>query len=595
MFYIKQLIFSGEEKETSSIEFENKANIIFGPSNTGKTYIAETIDFMFGGSEYPIDEKHGFTRIEMVVHIDDGSIRIIRELGKNDAEIISDNPNIRTDRYPIKSENKETLSDVWLKLLGIQERVQIFATETLSKKTMTTRVFSNIFIVKEDDIHSKATILVKPKVNKTYLKSALLYLLNNDNYIEEDDENLNIKKTKRKALREYLESQLQYISEQKTQLENSLYINPEDFENKIQLLLNDIQSNEAAMNNIILESKEIASQIILLNEKLSELLSLQKKYVTLHGQYESDVRRLKFMIDGDIAAHNLKKTVRCPFCNGELEKREEESCIEAALIEIRKLTPKIKDLEEAENDIKDEINSINEEITVLESEKKKKDFIINKELLPKIEELKNQIKVYSTAIEIAKESAMLLKFEANYKEKLSSMSEEENDEEPFEPNTIFGPSFVSYMNRKLDEILSDSNYDNYESSYFDMESTFDVVVNGTLKKKQGKGYRAFLNTVLILAIQSYLFENAKHPIGILVIDSPILTLREKDDLKEREDKKIDDTMKAGIIKSLIEFKYANQVIIIENEIPKLNYDNVNLIQFTRDENVGRFGLLKGVK
>jgi len=36
------------------------------------------------------------------------------------------------------------------------------------------------------------------------------------------------------------------------------------------------------------------------------------------------------------------------------------------------------------------------------------------------------------------------------------------------------------------------------------------------------------------------------------------------------------------------------MIIIENEIPELDYGKANLIHFTKDTEVGRYGLLHGV-
>ena len=38
-----------------------------------------------------------------------------------------------------------------------------------------------------------------------------------------------------------------------------------------------------------------------------------------------------------------------------------------------------------------------------------------------------------------------------------------------------------------------------------------------------------------------------------------------------------------------------QIIIIENEIPNIDYGNANLIQFTKDENIGRYGLIIGYR
>lgn len=47
-FFIKSLIISGKNKRTSTLNFDEGLNIIYGPSNTGKTYVLKCIDFVFG-------------------------------------------------------------------------------------------------------------------------------------------------------------------------------------------------------------------------------------------------------------------------------------------------------------------------------------------------------------------------------------------------------------------------------------------------------------------------------------------------------------------------------------------------------------------
>ena len=176
---------------------------------------------------------------------------------------------------------------------------------------------------------------------------------------------------------------------------------------------------------------------------------------------------------------------------------------------------------------------------------------------------------------------------------MEELSKEAKEITKFEPNDLFGTVFIDEMNNFTKEMLTAGNYENYNSSYFDINS-FDLVVNGQTKKTQGKGFRAFLNTVLAYSIQSYMKEHASHFMNLFVIDSPILTLREKDDEAERADKSIASTMKKGLMKYFVDNSDGRQVIIIENEIPNIEYGNANIIHFTKG-NEGRYGLLKSLK
>ena len=52
-FIIKELRLTGDSVEKASIVFEKGVNVITGPSNVGKTFIFQCLNYMFGGSKPP--------------------------------------------------------------------------------------------------------------------------------------------------------------------------------------------------------------------------------------------------------------------------------------------------------------------------------------------------------------------------------------------------------------------------------------------------------------------------------------------------------------------------------------------------------------
>lgn len=598
MFVIKKLTFKGEGKETSSIELKDGLNIIYGPSNTGKTYVAESIDYMFGGEEFPLSEESGYSVIEIEVETDNGQLKIIRDKNTNTIGTVESTiAGIESKEYSLKPGNgkvrKDTISDVWLKLLGIDEPTDIYRSEDLRTQAFTTRAFNQIFIVKEDYIHQKEPIIKKGNKSITAIKAALLYLLNDTNYIVKNDDDNKTKATKRKALETYLNEQMGYISSQREELAKKATLDVKNVQAQIDDALNEIEIHQSKLNSVIDTNRSIYSKLNTLNSSLSENQSLHKKYKALKTQYSSDAKRLQLIIDGEVHEGKIAKPIRCPFCNGELHKKEEESCVEAAKVEIESLLPRIKDLEKAEIELNAEIQIIEAQIRECTLERDTNNDLINRELKPQIAKLKSIVSDLTQSIEASKEAEMLLKFENRYKDKLEELSKEAKEITKFEPNDLFGTVFIDEMNNLTKEMLTAGNYENYNSSYFDINS-FDLVVNGQTKKTQGKGFRAFLNTVLAYSIQSYMKEHASHFMNLFVIDSPILTLREKDDEAERADKSIASTMKKGLMKYFVDNSDGRQVIIIENEIPNIEYGNANIIHFTKG-NEGRYGLLKSLK
>jgi len=52
-FKVNKLILTGESVESKSVTFKKGLNVLVGPSNTGKTYVFQCIDFVLGRSKPP--------------------------------------------------------------------------------------------------------------------------------------------------------------------------------------------------------------------------------------------------------------------------------------------------------------------------------------------------------------------------------------------------------------------------------------------------------------------------------------------------------------------------------------------------------------
>ena len=79
---------------------------------------------------------------------------------------------------------------------------------------------------------------------------------------------------------------------------------------------------------------------------------------------------------------------------------------------------------------------------------------------------------------------------------------------------------------------------------------------------------------------------------MLILDSPILTLKEK----VRKDELADPGMRTSLFRYMVDNCGDNQIIIAENEIPSaIDYSTAHLIEFTQDETQGVYGFLKSVR
>ncbi|MGY3961510.1 AAA family ATPase [Aeromonas popoffii] len=89
---IRFLAFTGPNKETASVSFGPGLNIIYGPSNTGKSSIVDAIDFMFGRDrklkEKP--EHQGYDQVLLGLSFSENdNFTLIRNIQGGDIQCIS--------------------------------------------------------------------------------------------------------------------------------------------------------------------------------------------------------------------------------------------------------------------------------------------------------------------------------------------------------------------------------------------------------------------------------------------------------------------------------------------------------------------------
>ena len=62
-FYIKSIIATGDGMITSKVEFQDGCNLLFGPSEKGKSSVFSIIDYMLGANNKPNDviESRGYS------------------------------------------------------------------------------------------------------------------------------------------------------------------------------------------------------------------------------------------------------------------------------------------------------------------------------------------------------------------------------------------------------------------------------------------------------------------------------------------------------------------------------------------------------
>ena len=547
---------------------------------------------MFGSEREPIDISTGYQYIKIIVRTQCGTITMSRKIGENKIEVSSNDNNVLSGKYATKASRTnydKTINSVWLSLIGINDLHLVISNENYKKRILSWRTFSHMFMLTETKIISEySAILSGRDTSNTAVIASLIFLLSGQDFAEtKTKDTKEIKEAKKNAIKAYINKELFRLSERNQELLAQLKENPNiDIAVEIEKIMAEISTNEKRINSSIEENQKILAQLYEKNENLSECNVLLNRYDELTTQYDADLKRLNFIVDGE-ANLNASFSTHCPFCDGEVVVKKNQNYIDAAKSDYKKIKLQAKDLESASKELRSEKLSLEQEIGTLMAKKKSMEELIEKELKPQVFNLKEKLSAYKDAIECQKEIDILKKLS---EQKTADMIENDTDEESelkFKVKEHLDYSFINELSNGIKSFLENCNYDNLISVIFD-KADMDIVINGKKKSSNGKGYNAYFNSVVAIVLSRYMESKAKYSPDFLVLDSPILSL------KENETKKPSETMRNTLFENIVDNQKGIQTIVIENEIPEINYKDANIIHFTKEKNNGRYGFLLDV-
>lgn len=178
-FIIEQLRVSGDGKEDGVIKFTDGLNLIWGRSNTGKTWILKSIYYLFGSDKRPYSPLTGYTDIEGIfVTKRYGRITITRELGKQVVKVYSENDEIENGEYATNYQNKfpRYLNDLWLRIIGLDKTIEVPKSSHYARERMSWANIANVFFVDEDEIDKSKSIVLRDSTYDTSLIASLYFL-----------------------------------------------------------------------------------------------------------------------------------------------------------------------------------------------------------------------------------------------------------------------------------------------------------------------------------------------------------------------------------------------------------------------------------
>lgn len=607
---IRFIAFVGPLKESAELEFGSGLNLVYGPSNTGKSSVLDGIDFMLG-TEKPLKElpeHEGYDQVILGVEfsksehftfvrsIEGGDYECFEGLHKRkplDIESVILRP--KSETKTIKSISSFILEKVNLSNKKLKKNAQNGLVSLTLRNSLDLAVVNETNIQKESSPYI-STQYTKIPEHKSRLKFILTGVDDSSLLPAEVEKKALSRAAKIEVLKELIEEQGESLGDIST-LENSLTELREQDARLSQTILEErstLDANEEKYNSLVRDRADFRGELELKSNRINEVVEMLSRFKLLQKQYASDIARLESISETGTLLEALPAE-KCPTCGRFVsEDKTHQDCdkdikdvVAAATSEKSKVEGLNGELQFTVANLNSELDSINKQL----SDVKEQIFSVAKELAivnPVLEEHRtNYTGLFTLKSELddsIKQHEQLILL-TRKKEELENSAPKKEAKGKEESERTLPTSALFKLSKEVRGFLQEWDLPNSNDVHFDKE-TGDFVINGKHRISNGKGHRAITHAAATLGLMKYTEENELPHLGFSILDSPLLAYEEPDD---EADDLSDTDVNVKFFDNLADWK-SKQIIIFENKksVPYKYISGRQVTQFTRKKS-GRYG------
>lgn len=602
-FWIQSITVAGHPtKADSTVTFTEGLNIICGPSNTGKSWVLQCIDYLTGADakKFVLDEASGYNEVRIRIHADDGQLIMRRPIGQghSSVKVESSIERIPSGTYKLSGKNSGQLNHVWLKLAGYAapETLKVVASGDFKIQALTWRTFWHAFYADEDRVSFKAPVLLPTQASAgPPFKCALASLITGKDYAAyARDEATDTKKLKNSAVIEYLAPLPRQLEERIERIQQAIgTTDPHQIDTAIANLTLEVNQVRQQITDVTSRGATVVKKLQSVREGIAESAALQQRYVELASSYQSRLARLEFVHEGHDLIAALDAPTACPVCEQELSKQARVRTPTPDPREREILLARLADLQHTISQMDHDLAPAKEREQALAQEALQIQRLIHDTLEPRLGELSSALANHNALVAMQTELQQCQVQKREIEDELRERETKVFVSGNFNALDEFPDSFWREMSTNILDILGACAYPELKEAQFSRQS-FDAVVNGKQKAKQGQGYRSLINTAVMLALRAFLASDAAvHNPGLLLIDTPLLGL--DDPALDLELEQLRETIPLALYEYLTQEQDHGQIIVADNTkfMPDLERlrGHCNLIEFSKDQPGDRYGFL----
>lgn len=593
-FQIRRLTLVGRGLPNAEVQFREGLNVVSGPSDTGKTFIVQCIDYMLGGKDVPesIPEaaQYETVRLSLNVSVDDDEVVLERSIRGGDFKLVSAGKADQHLSAKHSAAAKDSVSQYLLGLAGLAEK-KVRTNKQGKTRDVSFRDLAPLVLVDEETVISKTSPILTGQYTTRTAESAVFRLLltgvDDSSLISSEDPK--VAKGRQAGKVEMLDLLLNQTKGRMAEMQL-----PGDVQ-AWQGQLAEIETLfEAAQKELAVEQQSAAqlegkrraelNALRQLESRSGVLRELQRRFALLEQQYLSDLRRLESIAEAGTRLGQMNEE-RCPVCGAAAEHQEHdhqkasaapEDVAQSCLAEAAKIRLLISDLHLTRSDNDREIARL--EGLTLEAKERIRTVAtqLSEMLKPRVELALQRLRESQTRRDTYRRALELHGRVNELQGLLGELGLAASGKGAELESAHVRSDEAEAFSQEVESLLRAWHFPGLDRVTFS-ESDQDIVISGRTRASHGKGVRAIAHAAFNLALLNFCVKAEKPHPGFALIDSPLVVYREPD----TDEGGFSHDVKDAFYRSIAEEFRASQVIIFENEDPPSNLGtDANIIRFT---------------
>lgn len=603
---LRHLCFTGPNKLPALLSFEPGLNILYGASDTGKSFVLESIDFMLGGRGplRDIPERVGYDRILLGINTSENqAFTLVRATSGGQFQLYEGlHETVPVDVEAIvlaarhNHDNDRNVSGFLLDKIGLKGN-RIRKNAQSQTQSLSFRNLCHLCLVNEEDIQKQGSPIESGRpTDKTAEYSTFKLLLTGV------DDSALVSAVQCGAQSQARTSQLELIDEILSSYQDRLANaseRPEELANRLGRLEITIASEQQALGTsedeyqaYIDRRNGLRRKLENASERRGEVSELIARFRLLDEHYQSDLERLDGIREAGCLVAALSPRP-CPLCGALPDQQHAVSecdgnitqVVVAADAESAKILRLRRELEETVMQLHLEAQSFDRLIPRIREDLRDLDENIQR-LGPGLVERRS---MYAGLVEnrsVLRSYLSTWDQIASLQTRRATLETRPDGEGEQPPGTVdLSTSTMDQFAREVERLFVAWNLPEAERVHFD-QSDRDLIIGGKRRSSRGKGLRAITHAAFTIGLLEFCrTQNRPHP-GFVVLDSPLLAYREPEGVE-------DDLKGTDVQDKFYEYlsKWTDrQIIIIENtDPPQAVQRRPTSTFFSKNPHQGRYG------